>query len=114
MAIDRQRRRLGWMAASMFLLFVVAGSAAYTREERVRYAALPLAAALMSVGRLFWLQGNLVWARQHFSLFAWRSRMFEYSGRKVLPFVWAFRMFGAVLALLGVGVAWLWLARPPG
>ena len=98
------RSRFTWMAVALFVAFVVGGSGASSRHERVLYGALPLGLALLCFGRVWWLYGVEVVSRQ---TFVWLFR--RYTGRQAVRFGYGMKAGGVAFALLGAWTLAIWM-----
>jgi hypothetical protein len=100
-----QDTRVRWvgLTIALFFLFIVLGST--SRQERILYGALPIAGALLCLGRFFWLYARIIIERKWH---VFRFRRFE--GRSaIVGFAYPMKALAGALSLMALFVIGIWL-----
>lgn len=96
-------KRHVWLAIAGFVAMIVGMSGARTQPERVLYGAVPMAFALMCLGRAAWLYAEQIVRRQEF---VWLFR--RYSGRQAIRFTYGMKAGGIAFGLMGLWSLAIW------
>lgn len=103
MSGDTRGKWIKWTLI-VFGVFVLTLSIASNRHERILYSTLPIAAALMCLGRFAWVYGEIVIERQFYERYGRR-----FTGRAALPFGYGFKAWAAASVLMAAWVIAIFL-----
>ena len=98
MAKDPRSKWIKWTFV-FFGFFVLTLAVASNRHERILYSTLPIALALMCLGRFAWVYGEVIIERQWYERYGRR-----FTGRAAVPFAYGFKAWGGCFFLMALWV----------